>query len=161
MIISMKKKDNIQRLPNIKIKVRIIIFLGIINVMLLVFYFLLTHYAVKNVMVEGNKHYSASEIQAMIMTGMFGDNSLYLSMKYTDKDVDGIPFIETMDVVVESNDTIKITVYEKALAGYIEYMGRFMYFDNEGIIVEASKYKTNGIPQVTGLSFDHVIMHKQ
>lgn len=157
----MKKNDNIQRLPNIKIKVRIIIFLSIINIILLAFYFVLIHYTVKNVIVEGNKHYSASEIQAMIMTGTFGDNSIYLSMKYTDKDVEGIPFVETMDVVVESNDTIKITVYEKALAGYIEYLGRFMYFDNEGVIVEASKYKTKGIPQVTGLSFDHVIMHEK
>ena len=157
----MKKFDKIQRLPNINFKVRLIIFLVIINVMLLVFYFLLTHYAVKNVIVEGNKHYSASEIQNMIMKGSFGDNSLYLSTKYTNKDIKGIPFIETMDVVVESNDTIKIIVYEKVFAGYVEYLGSYMYFDNEGVIIEASKYKTKGIPQVTGMSFDHVVMHEK
>ncbi len=161
MEVEMKKKANIQKLPNIRLKVHIIIFLGIINIMLFSFYLLLTHYAVKNVMVEGNKHYSASEIQAMIMTGYFGDNSLYLSIKYKNKDIEGIPFVETMDVVVESNDTIKINVYEKALAGYIEYLGRYMYFDNEGIIVEASKVITKGIPQVTGLSFNHVVLHEK
>lgn len=140
-------------------KFHIIIALCAVNVMLLLVYFLLTHYAVKNVIVDGNKHYSAKEIQSMIMTGSLGDNSLYLSLKYKNKEVEGIPFVETMDVVVQSNDTIKITVYEKALAGYVEYLGRYMYFDNEGVVVEASKVTTKGIPQVTGLGFDHVILY--
>ena len=140
-------------------KFYIIIGLCAVNVMLLMIYFLLTHYAVKNVIVDGNKHYSAKEIQSMIMTGYLGDNSLYLSMKYKNKEIEDIPFVETMDVVVQSNDTIKIIVYEKALAGYVEYLGRYMYFDNEGVIVEASKVTTKGIPQVTGLGFDHVVLY--
>ena len=140
-------------------KCYIIIALCAVNMVLLIAYFLLTHYAVKNVIVDGNKHYSAKEIQSMIMTGYLGDNSLYLSLKYKNKEVEGIPFVETMDVVVQSNDTIKITVYEKALAGYVEYLGRYMYFDNEGVIVEASKVTTKGIPQVTGLGFDHVVLY--
>ncbi|MDE7268738.1 MAG: FtsQ-type POTRA domain-containing protein [Lachnospiraceae bacterium] len=140
-------------------KFYIIIGLCAVNVMLLMIYFLLTHYAVKNVIVDGNKHYSAKEIQSMIMTGYLGDNSLYLSLKYKNKEIEDIPFVETMDVVVQSNDTIKIIVYEKALAGYVEYLGRYMYFDNEGVIVEASKVTTKGIPQVTGLGFDHVVLY--
>lgn len=147
-----KKGGSITKIPDTGKKIRIIIVLCVINVLLLVFYFLLTHFAVKNVIVDGNKHYSAKEIQSMIMTGYFGDNSLYLSLKYKNKEVEGIPFVETMDVVVQSNDTIKITVYEKALAGYVEYLGRYLYFDNEGVIVEVAKVTTKGIPQVTGLS---------
>ena len=140
-------------------KFYVIIGLCAVNVMLLMIYFLLTHYAVKNVIVDGNKHYSAKEIQSMIMKGYLGDNSLYLSLKYKNKEIEDIPFVETMDVVVQSNDTIKIIVYEKALAGYVEYLGRYMYFDNEGVIVEASKVTTKGIPQVTGLGFDHVVLY--
>lgn len=154
-----KKNSNITKIPDTGKKIRIIIVLGVINVLLLVSYFLLTHFAVKNVIVDGNKHYSAQEIQSMIMTGYFGDNSLYLSLKYKNKEVEGIPFVETMDVVVQSNDTIKITVYEKALAGYVEYLGRYMYFDNEGVVVEVAKVTTKGIPQVTGLNFDHIILY--
>ena len=151
----MRKKTKIRKLPNIKLKVRIVIFLGIINILLLGIYLLLTQYAVKNVIVDGNKHYSAEEIKTMVMNGYLGDNSLYLSMKYKNKD------IETMDVIVQSKDTIKITVYEKALAGYVEYLGRYMYFDNEGVIVEASKVTTVGIPQVTGLEFDYIVLHEK
>ena len=41
-------------------------------------------------------------------------------------------------------------VYEKSVAGYVEYMGRYMYFDQDGIVVESSETRTEGIPQVTG-----------
>ena len=126
---TMQKKDSvITKMPDTQGKVRVIIALGIINILLAASYFVLTYYAVKNVQVDGNKHYSAEEIKSMIMTGYFGDNSLYLSMKYKNKDIEGIPFVETMDVVVQSNDTIRINVYEKALAGYVQYLGRYMYF---------------------------------
>jgi cell division protein FtsQ len=142
-------------------RIHIIIILGIINVLLCAIYYVLVHYEVRTVTVDGNQHYSAEEIKAMVMTGYLGDNSLYLSLKYKNKDIDDIPFIETMDVVVQSNDTIRITVYEKAVAGYVEYLGRYMYFDNEGIIVEASKVTTAGVPQVTGLNFDHVVLYEK
>ena len=70
-------------------------------------------------------------------------------------------FIDTMDVIIVSNDTIKISVYEKALAGYVEYLGRYMYFDNDGMVVEAAKVPTQGIPQVTGLTFDHIVLYEK
>jgi cell division protein FtsQ len=142
-------------------RVKIIIFLGIVNILLSVAYYVLIHYEVRTVTVEGNQHYSADEIKAMVMTGYLGDNSLYLSLKYKNKDIEGIPFIETMDVVVKSNDSIRIIVYEKAIAGYVEYLGRYMYFDNEGTVVEAAKVTTSSVPQVTGLKFDHVVLYEK
>lgn len=148
-------------IPHLQLKIRLIIVLGTIVVLLSVIYFLLIHYEVKNVVVEGNKHYSSKEIQDMVMTGYLGDNSLYLSMKYKNKEISDIPFIETMDVIVTSNDTIKIMVYEKSLAGFVEYLGRYMYFDNDGVVIEAAKVPTKGIPQVTGLEFDHIVLYEE
>ena len=43
----------------------------------------------------------------------------------------GVPFVEKMDVSVVDPHTIKIEVYEKALAGYVEYLGHYMYFDKD------------------------------
>jgi cell division protein FtsQ len=143
------------------IRIHIIIILAIINIILCAVYYLLIHYEVRIVTVDGNVHYSAEEIKSMIMTGYLGDNSLYLSLKYKNKDIDNIPFVETMDVVVQSNDSIRIIVYEKAIAGYVEYLGRYMYFDNEGVVVEASKVTTASVPQVTGLKFDHVVLYEK
>ena len=147
-------------IPYFKLKMALIILLAVTSLFLGIVYFILIHFAVENVTVEGNKHYSALEIKQMIMnSGPYCDNSIYLSLKYKNKGVEGVPFIETMNVQVLDKNSIKITVYEKALAGYVEYLGRYMYFDKDGIVVEASKVPTAGIPQVTGLKFDHVILY--
>ncbi|MCM1388422.1 MAG: cell division protein FtsQ/DivIB [Bacillus sp. (in: Bacteria)] len=122
--------------------------------------YIMDNYTIMNVYVEGNIHYTDEEIIDMVMNGRYGNNSLFLSLKYRDKGIDGVPFVETMDVTIEQKDTIRITVYEKAIAGYVAYLGRYMYFDNDGIIVETSEEATPGIPQVTGLVFDHIILHE-
>lgn len=121
-------------------------------------YYVLTTYKVENVYVEGNVHYTQEEIKNFVMSGRLGDNSLYLSVKYKNKDITDIPFVDVMNVDILSPDTIKITVYEKALAGYVSYMDSCMYFDKDGYVVESSTVKTVGVPQITGLSFDHVVL---
>lgn len=122
-------------------------------------YFIKT-YTVTTVYVDGNVHYTNEEVMEMVMTGYYGNNSLLLSLKYQNKGVEGVPFVEKMDVNILSPNTIRINVYEKALAGYVEYLGRYMYFDKDGIIVESSNKRTSGVPQVTGLKFNYVVMHE-
>jgi len=130
----------------------------IVAVMLGVFTFCNDYFTIKNVMVEGNFHYSDDEIQEMVLGGTLGRNSLYLSLKYHNKQIEDVPFIETMDVKIVSADTVKITVYEKTMAGFVEYMGQYFYFDKDGTVVESSDVKTLGIPQIKGLKFDHIVL---
>ena len=118
-------------------------------------YYVLSTYTIKNVYVEGNIHYTQEEIQEIVMDGLLGNNSLYLSLKYKKKGIEDIPFVDVMDVNILSPDTIKIIVYEKALAGYVAYMDSYMYFDKDGYVVESSQIKTPGVPQITGLKFDY------
>lgn len=122
--------------------------------------YIITNYTVTTVYVEGNVHYSNEEIMDMVMEGRYGSNSLFLSLKYKDRSIVGVPFIEKMDVSVVDPHAVKIEVYEKTLAGYVEHLERYMYFDKDGIVVESSKEKTPGIPMVTGLMFDHVILYE-
>ena len=119
------------------------------------------NYTVTNVYVTGNTHYTNDEIIDMVMKGRLGHNSMYLSMKYTDKSIENVPFVEKMDVDIVSPDTIRINVYEKAIAGYISYLGRYMYFDRDGIVVESSFEPSDTVPEVMGLSFNYVIMHEK
>ena len=119
------------------------------------------NYTVTNVYVTGNTHYTNEEIMEMVMDGQFGHNSVYLSMKYRNKSIEDIPFIQKMSVEILSPDTIRINVYEKAIAGYIQYLGRYMYFDRDGIVVESSLESSDDVPLVLGLSFDHVIIHEK
>ena len=152
---TVKKKKfniNIYRLRNLGITV------VTLAVMLGIPYFGFNHFTVKTVIVDGNVHYSDEEITEMVLGGRLGKNSLYLTMKYRNKQIEDVPFIETMDVTIVSADTVKITVYEKTMAGYVEYMDRYFYFDKDGTVVESSDIRTLGIPQIKGLDFDHIVL---
>ena len=154
----MKSEERLDEIIHIK-KIAILV-LGIILIILAIILVLLKTFKIETVVVEGNKHYTEQEIQDMVMGGRFGDNSLFLSVKYHNKSITDIPFIQSMDVEVVNRNTIKISVYEKNLAGYVEYLGQYMYFDKDGVIVETSNVTTEGIPLVTGLKFDHFVEYQ-
>lgn len=123
---------------------------------------LLKHFfTITDVTVTGNEHYSDDEIIDFVIQKPYEENSIFLYLKYNNKSVKDIPFVQQMDVEIESPTSVKIMVYEKALAGYVEYLGHYMYFDKDGIVVESSKIATPGIPFVTGLSFDHVVLYEK
>ena len=119
------------------------------------------YFKIDEVSVSGNKHYTVAQIEEMVLTGPLEHNSLYLSLKYKNRNVEGIPFIETMDVNVLSPTSISITVYEKSIAGCVGYLDRYMYFDKDGTVVESSAVRQTDIPYVAGLKFDHVIMYEK
>lgn len=123
--------------------------------------FVLVHYHVTEVEVIGNHHYTEEEIRDMVLKGNVTDNSLILSLRYRNKSIRDIPFIESMDVEVIGADSIRIMVYEKTLAGCVSYLGNYMYFDREGIVVESSAELTDGVPEITGLHFDYVRLYEK
>ncbi|MBQ8527963.1 MAG: FtsQ-type POTRA domain-containing protein [Lachnospiraceae bacterium] len=125
------------------------------------FAIVVTQFSVTDVEVEGNEHYTDKQIMEMVLPEGMLNNSLYLAVVYQSKEIKDIPFIEMMDVEIVSNHAIKINVYEKALAGCVNYLGNYMYFDREGIVVETSDQVTEGVPQIKGLTFDHVVMHEK
>jgi len=120
-----------------------------------------TTYTVNTVYVEGNVHYTEDEIKEIVMSGALGSNSLYLSLKYKNRGIENVPFVDVMDVKILAPDTIKIIVYEKVLTGYVKYMDTYLYFDKDGYIVESSGVRTVGVPQITGLKFDHAVVGQQ
>ena len=144
--------------PNQK---KLIIISAVAFVLLIVILFFTIHYRVKNVEVVGNTQYTADEIKAMVLKDNIFDNSILLNMKYKNKSIEDVPFVETMDVEVLAANEIRITVYEKALAGCVSYLGKYMYFDREGIIVECADYITAGVPEITGLHFSSMQLYEQ
>ena len=138
--------------------VKVLAFLTAIAILLGIIYYLVSTYTIKNVYVEGNLHYTSEEIKEIVMAGPLGNNSLYLSLKYRNTGIENVPFVDVMDVEVLAPDTIKIIVYEKALAGYIEFMDNYLYFDKDGYVVENSNIITEGVPLITGFDFSYVVM---
>ena len=54
-----------------------------------------------------------------------------------------------------------LTVYEKRIIGCVQVMGQFFYFDRDGLIVESSMRRIEGVPLVTGLEFDSIVLHEK
>ena len=153
LVYSLKYSKSLYIIAGIILAVVIAIFCG--------YKYVADKYTVTNIYVNGNVHYTNEEIIDMVMTDRLSHNSLYLSLKYRNKSVEGIPFVEKMDVDIVSPDTITINVYEKAIAGYISYLGHYMYFDRDGIVVESSTEPSDGVPEVLGLEFGYVILYEK
>ena len=133
---------------------------GVIALILIAAAIIWEYFGVEKVSVTGNTQYTDEEIEDMVMTGPLGHKSLYLYFRYRNRSVRDVPFVERMDVAIDSPTEVTINVYEKAVAGYVKYLGRYMYFDRDGIIVEASTEMIPGIPYVTGLSFDECVLYE-
>ncbi len=130
----------------------------VLLILLLGAVFVYNYYKVKEVNVSGSSRYSDGEIKGFVINSFFAENTLYLSFKYKNKAVTDIPYIEKIGVEVTSHNAVHLKVYEKALAGYVEYLGRYMYFDREGTVVEVTGEQLEDIPQILGLKFDYVVV---
>ena len=89
-----------------RIGIKILILLMILAIFLGIGYYVLDTYRIETVYVEGNVHYTEEEVKSIVMDGVLGDNSLYLSLKYKNKGVENIPFVDVMDVTILSPDNI-------------------------------------------------------
>lgn len=124
-------------------------------------FYVLHNYAITHIYVDGNTRYTNEEIIDLVQTSPLSGNSLFLSLQYRDKAITDVPFVERIDVEIVSKDTVRIRVYEKMLAGYIRYLGRYMYFDRDGIVVESTTEEYSDVPLVMGLDFDHVVLYQK
>ena len=121
--ISKKNKDKVQKVNFKKGKMsvlqRIRLIAIVVAAVLLVggAFLFIEGFKVRNVKVEGSTHYTAQQIQDMVIVDKLSTNSLYLKLKYKNKKIENIPFVEHMDVQIEDRNTVKIVVYEKAIAG--------------------------------------------
>lgn len=121
----------------------------------------LSLFQINQVIVEGNEHYTDDEIKEMVLgKSVYNTNSLYVSWNNREYKKD-IPFISSMDVEMVDKHTIKITVYEKSIVGYIEYLGANLYFDKDGIMVESSSTPIEDVPLIMGLNVPHVTLHQK
>lgn len=144
-------------------KIKIIVILSIFLFLALAGFIVVNLFTVKEVEVEGNELYSDEQIEASILNDSYSWNSLYVYMKYKILKTKEVPFVDTMEVSLVGPHKIHISVYEKGLIGYlyIDSIGQNAYFDKDGFVEETSSRVIEGIPKITGLSCDHVVLYEK
>ena len=119
---------------------KLIVILVSVIILLLLFLVVFSMQA-KSISVEGNNQYTDEEIKNYIFDDVYDENILVLWVKTKLGRTETIPFVEKYDVEILSMDEVRVTIYEKSMVGYIDYMGTYMYFDRDGVVVESSSQK--------------------
>ena len=99
----------------------------------------------------------------MVLNDEYSWNSLYVDLKYRFVDIGEVPFVDTMEVSLDNPHTVHIKVYEKGMLGYlyINSIGQNAYFDKDGFVVETSTEVIDGVPKITGISCEEVVLYEK
>lgn len=115
---------------------------------------------IRDITVTGNNKYTSDQIISFLFKDSWDRNAIFCIYKDRFKEHVQIPFVQDYKIVFQSPVKVEVIVYEKSVVGYVSYMGSYMYFDKDGIIVESSSGKLDGIPWITGLEFGHIVLHQ-
>ena len=110
---------------------------------------------------KGSKRYTDEELYNYFFESDKEKNPVYFFVNDFFNEKKQIPFVETYELEVKSPFLYEVTIYEKVVVGYLEYMGSNMYFDKDGIVVESSEVKLDDIPLVSGIKFDSIVLHEK
>ncbi len=117
-------------------------------------------FRLKYVTFEGLTRYSENEFTDQLQDSFFMTCTPLFCLKHSVSKTE-IPFIESYEVEYADRNSVRIVVYEKRVTGCIPLMGGYLYFDKDGIVVESSNRKIEGIPLVEGLEFDEIILYQK
>lgn len=117
-------------------------------------------FRVRQVTVTGNAYYTKEEVVDLLLDEGSLQNTLLVYLRYKYQEHPEVPFIDDFEVTMDSWQSLKIRVYEKNMVGYVRYLGQDVYFDKDGIVVESSTQELEGIPQISGVTFDSLAIHQ-
>lgn len=115
---------------------------------------------VTQVTVVGNSRYTENEIVSMLFQKNLDWNSAYFFLKEKTQEHIRIPFVEDYQVEFTGPTHVEVIVHEKSVVGYVSYMGSYMYFDKDGIVVESTDTALPGIPEISGLQFGQIVLYQ-
>ncbi len=139
----------------IRITKRLLLILLILGIPSILF---ISTFYIKKIEVVGTRRYTSEQITDVLLQTKLDSNSLYLFLKHQYFVDIRLPFVEKIDVKMTDTHTITAYVYEKMVAGCVEFMGEYMYFDKDGIMVESSSKRLEDIPVIKGLKFNKIML---
>jgi len=136
---------------------------GIVGTVVLAALVIFGLFRVQDITVTGNKNFSATTIESEILKDGLCQNTLYFLWKYSDKEraEEALPFLKEIEVKMESPSKVRIKVSEKTAVGYTQALGKYVYFDNNGLVIENSQKLHEEIPLVTGLTIEKVDLYER
>lgn len=113
------------------------------------------------IIVSGNEKCDENAIREYYTDGPLGDNTLVIWLKNRLGIYKDMPFIREHDIDIVDRNTVKIQVYEKSLIACFYYMGQYIYFDKDGMILETSDKQSENIPCIEGVAFSNFTLNEK
>lgn len=114
----------------------------------------------KELEISGLTRYTKEEFFSMTAEQLLQRNTFGYLISNRLATKDDIPFVESYEVEYLTLHTVRVQVHEKLVTGCVQLMGRFLYFDKDGIVVESSEERLSDIPLVTGLKFHEIVLYE-
>ena len=108
----------------------------------------------RTVKVKGNSYYSENTITTLVQRDKLSVNTLYILLKYDFLEPELPAGIKQLNISLENPWTVRVTVEEKEMAGYVDYDESYLYFDGDGTAALKTKKQIEGVPYIEGLVFD-------
>ena len=124
-------------------------------------YILFTKFHVEKMTINGNTRYTNKEIKALIEKNYYFDNSVIIYLMNRFRPMNDIPFIDKIEITYINPQELDVDVYEMAIAGCVEDMGKYIYFDKDGYVLESDDNRFEDIPCVEGLTFSKFVLHEK
>lgn len=108
----------------------------------------------RDVQVEGNEYYGDNTVVSWIREDELSANTLYIYLKYKYTDAQLPSGVEEIRISLDNPWTVRVTVVEKEMAGYVDLDGSHLYFDRIGTVTLKTDRLIEGVPYIEGLAFD-------
>ncbi len=149
-----RKNSSVLRRISIRF-LKILIFIGL-PVAIFIYNFQLT-----SIKVTGTNRYNEDEIIERLVDSEADKNTILFYLKYKYFMDIRIPFVEKMSFQLVDRHSVNIRVYDKRIIGCIDFMGDYLYFDKDGIIVESTSSRLDDIPLVKGLKYQKIVLNEK
>lgn len=127
-------------------------------VLVLLSVLLLWSVRIKEITITGSTRHTNEQMVNLLFPDTLDRNTLYCLYKEKFQPHKEITFVADYDIIFRSPFKVEVMVYEKSIVGYVSYLNSYMYFDKDGIIVESTSHKLEGIPQIDGLKFGQIVL---
>lgn len=146
----------------IRIKKRTI-YAIILSVMLFCFVMIvfLLLFQIRDIEVKGNQYLTEQEVTKWIQKDDLSTNSVYLWGKFQFTEPELLPAMSAVSVSMKAPWHVRVDVTEKQIVGYIIVNDEFVYFDEDGIVLEKSPEWREDIACIEGLNVTSAELYKQ
>ncbi len=114
---------------------------------------------VEVVIIGSGGRYSEEEIRDYVLDEWFEQYYILIDWYYNYREVEPLPYLEKITVNVVDGK-VTLNAYEKLPIGCIFEMENYLYFDADGVIVSSKKENVEGLPVITGLEYESVVLYK-